>query len=169
MIKELRQIQEALFIGKESEITSIAPDQECKEYSGFNLQIKGKNIKFRKSKITPKKTGQFVTLWKRNDRKQTEPFTINDNYDFYIIFCEQSGKNGFFLFPKLLLAANHILSSAKKIGKRGFRVYPSWAITENQQAKKSQQWQLEYFIDLSGNREEQLSKFTAIFSDHSEG
>ncbi|RYE38879.1 MAG: MepB domain containing protein, partial [Sphingobacteriales bacterium] len=41
--------------------------------------------------------------------------------------------------------AHDILSGNGKNGKRGFRVYPPWDLTENSQARKTQQWQLEYF------------------------
>ena len=55
-------------------ISKLEKDAECDEYIGYNFNVKEFSIKFRKAKITPKKVGQFVTLWKRNTAKQTEPF-----------------------------------------------------------------------------------------------
>ena len=44
---------------------------------------------------------------------------------------------------------DNILSSSKKEGKRAMRIYPPWDKTDNSQAKKTQAWQLQYFIKFS--------------------
>src|SRR5690606_26490451 len=145
-------------------LTNITQDQECEEYSGFNFQINQLNLKFRKAKITPKKVGQFVTLWRRNSEKQTEPFNETDNFDFYIIVVEQEERFGFFIFPKNVLIERQILTSNQKEGKRGFRVYPNWTKTENKQAEKTQNWQINYFINLTNNEQKNIEKFKAIIN-----
>ena len=99
MITELEQLQNSIFSKLNVVISHLKPDSECEDYLGYNFQINHLNFKFRKAKITPKKIGQFVTLWKRNpESKQTEPFSSEDVFDFYIIACECEGKFGFFLF-----------------------------------------------------------------------
>ncbi|WP_439479562.1 MepB family protein [Chryseobacterium aquaticum] len=76
--------------------------------------------------------------------------------------CDFDEKSGFFLFPKNILSHRHILTTLSKEGKRGFRVYPDWDFPENKQAKKTQDWQKEFFIDFSD--ENYLKKFVSIFS-----
>ncbi|WP_262511393.1 MepB family protein [Chryseobacterium pennipullorum] len=64
--------------------------------------------------------------------------------------------------PKKTLLEKGILSYEKKTGKRGFRVYPSWDTAENQQAQKTQKWQIEYFLEFSGDRELMLKKVALL-------
>lgn len=149
IFEELKRIENSIFKTNNLNIKKLIKDLECEEYLGFNFQLEKLNIKFRKAKITPKKVGLFVTLWKRNIENETEPFDENDNFDFYIIATEQENRFGFFLFPKKTLIENKILTTQKKKGKRGFRVYPSWTQTENNQAEKAKSWQTKYFIELT--------------------
>ncbi|KNB60677.1 MULTISPECIES: MepB family protein [Chryseobacterium] len=163
MIRDLQHLQTSVFSKLHLIISQLQQDSECEEYLGYNFQISHFNIKFRKAKITPKKIGQFVTLWKRNpESRQTEPFHHEDLFDFYIIACDCAEKSGFFLFPKNILSHRHILTTLSKEGKRGFRVYPDWDFPENKQAKKTQDWQKEFFIDFSD--ENYLKKFVSIFN-----
>ena len=135
----------------------VTEELESEEYFGLNFKIAGRNIKFRKAKITPKKVGQFVTLWTRNSEGKTQPFNEVDDFDFCLIVTEENDKFGFFLFPKHILIEKQILTTHVKEGKRGFRVYPVWAKTTNTQAKKSQNWQTKYFIDIEKSDRNNLS------------
>jgi hypothetical protein len=164
MNRELKQFENSISKFIEQKLTNIIQDQECEEYSGFNFQIDKLNLKFRKAKITPKKVGQFVTLWRRNSDKQTEPFNETDNFDFYIISTEQAEKFGFFIFPKSILIDRQILTTNQKEGKRGFRVYPNWIKTENKQAQKTQTWQTNYFINLTNNEQKNIEKLKTIIN-----
>lgn len=145
MIKELKQLETIL----SQPITNLTEDQENASYFGFNFQLGKKNIKFRKSRITPKKTGQFVTFWKRDAKGKSIPFTENDSMDCYFIATALEQHSGLFVFPKQTLIDRQILTTAYGEGKRGFRVYPPWSLTENKQATQSKSWQQQYFIDLS--------------------
>ncbi|SEW02679.1 hypothetical protein SAMN05421841_0693 [Chryseobacterium wanjuense] len=162
MIEELKRIENLILKAKGHKILNLTEDLECKEYFGFNFQAGQLTIKFRKAKITPKKVGHFVTLWKRNAEKVTEPFNINDHFDFYLVFTEYENDMGFFLFPKQILMERQILSTDQKEGKRGFRVYPKWTKTENKQAEKTQSWQIKYFIDLANSELKNVEKFNSI-------
>ena len=165
MITQLEQIQNSIFSKLNVIICQIQPDSECEEYFGNNFQLNQFSIKFRKAKITPKKIGQFVTLWTRNpESKQTEPFSSKDPFDFYMIFCDTDYKSGFFFFSQQILVQKNILTTFSKDGKRGFRVYPTWDSPENKQAKKNQNWQKDFFIDFSD--ENYLKKFETIFNFH---
>lgn len=120
MIKELQQLNDLFLKGLNLQLSEITPDLECEEYSGFNFKINQTKFKFRKSKLTPKKIGQFVTFWKRNLDGKTVPFDVYDDFDFYIISIEESDNSGFFMFPKIILEKENLISSGEKTGKRGF-------------------------------------------------
>ena len=151
MSEELKRFEGVLhqLIGVSFEC--VTPEKECMAYAGYNFQIGSKIIKFRKAKITPKKTGQFVTLWKRNAFKQTEQFHETDEFDFCFIVVEQDDQYAVLVFSKSVLKQRRLISSSLGLGKRGFRVYPDWVITENSQTRKTQDWQSDYLINLSSN------------------
>ncbi len=150
MIKELELIRHTVFDRLDLPVTDLNKEAECEEYSGYNFKFGPFSIKFRKAKITPKKTGQFVTLWKRNPHtKETEPFTSADTFDFLIIAAEDTDRQGFFFFSKDTLVQHKILTTSSQTGKRGFRVYAAWDTPGNKQAEKTGIWQKEFFINLS--------------------
>ncbi len=153
-MEELNKIEEILLTNLKSNFKNSSEDSEASDYFGYNFEINDLLFKYRKAKITPKKIGQFVTLWKRNTLKQTEPFDESDPFDFYLIVTEEMEKYGFFLFPKNILVKRQILSTTEKEGKRGFRVYPAWTKAENKQAIKTQMWQTSYFFDFTENHPE---------------
>lgn len=125
------------------------PEAESTDYSAYRFMINGKSICYRIAKTTPTKNGQFVTLWKRNACGIIEPFGFSDAIDFVIVSVRKESNFGQFIFPKSVLLNRAIFSSPDKEGKRATRVYPPWDITTNKQALKTQQWQLDYFLDLS--------------------
>ena len=128
-------------------ISNYLQNSESKEYKACSYEINGIKIIERTAKITPKKIGQFVTCWKRNVNGITEPFKDSDDFDFFIIKVFDKNSVGYFKFPKTALIKNGIISTEKKDGKRGFRVYPIWSKPTSKQAIKAQNWQLEYFIN----------------------
>lgn len=130
-------------------VSNFNIETEGEAYNACNFNINDKHIIYRTSKITPKKTGQFVTFWKRNNEGITTPFNENDCVDFYVINSKNNTHSGQFVFPKSVLIKKGILSTSKKDGKRGFRVYPSWDKVNSGQAEKTQKWQLNYFYELN--------------------
>ncbi|MFK7775532.1 MAG: MepB family protein [Saprospiraceae bacterium] len=130
-------------------ISDYKNDVEGKEYKACQFKLNELSIICRNGKITPKKIGQFVTFWKRNKNGITEPFKASDQFDFYLINVNKNHRLGQFIFPKSTLIKKGIISTSKKDGKRGFRVYPIWDTTNNQQAEKTQQWQLNYFVEYN--------------------
>lgn len=151
MTNDLQQIERSFSQLTNKKITAFVTDPECSEYSGCSFKLDDLKIKYRQAKVTPKKVGLFVTLWKRNTENKTEPFNVNDPFDFYIIATNQEDYTGFFIFPKDVLSEKGILLNSKKEGKRGFRVYPDWTKTTNNQAIKTKAWQTNYFINCSQN------------------
>lgn len=132
-------------------------NEESNAYSACSFSLDSKEIVYRKANITPKKTGQFVAIWKRNEQGETAPYDASDVLDFLIIAVETAQHCGQFIFPKRVLLEKEILSSSRKEGKRGIRVYPSWDTPTNKQALKTQEWQLNYFIDLKQDEEKLTS------------
>lgn len=133
-------------------------NSESVEYSACSFILNGKTIQYRVSKITPKKTGQFVIIWKRNKVGITEPFDISDDLDFIIITSKSDDKFGQFIFPKSVLADKGIISRNGIGGKRGIRVYPPWCNATNKQAAKTQSWQTKYFLTIKNDNSTDLEK-----------
>jgi len=130
------------------DLTNLRVNSESVEYGACSFELDGKKIQHRVSKITPTKTGQFVTIWKRNNKGLTEPFDIADDIDFLIITARNGDNLGQFIFPKSVLADKGIISHDGKDGKRGIRVYPPWDRVANKQAEKTQRWQTKYFLTI---------------------
>lgn len=147
-------------ISKEIIISNVEVHQEGKEYSASRFSLDGKTVEFRIAKITPKKTGAFVTIWKRNDAGITKPFDENDEVDGVVFICETDKRFGAFIFPKEILVNKKIFSKERLGGKRGIRVYPPWDLAANAQAKKTQNWQVKYFLDFDDPSPQQhINKF----------
>ena len=145
-------------------VSELTIDKESKTYRACSFKLNEKIIIYRSAKTTPTKIGQFVTIWKRNEQGITAPFDDNDNFDFIIINCEHGDLAGQFIFPKSVLLDKKIISGSKSSGKRGIRVYPVWDKTLNNQAQKTQQWQLDYFVDFSDEAEATLSLFKKLIT-----
>lgn len=146
---ELEKINELVFKPCNFNLENIKPESESQEYSAHHFQLNKQHIIFRVAKITPTKTGQFVSIWKRNEQGITAPFDIKDDFDFMMIATKTPTHFGFFIFPKKILHEHRILSDETRDGKRGIRIYPNWDETTNKQAQKTQLWQSQFFLDLS--------------------
>ncbi|HEY0054240.1 MAG TPA: MepB family protein [Pedobacter sp.] len=129
-------------------LTDLEVNAESVEYGACSFCLNEKRIQYRVSKITPTKTGQFVTIWKRNKDGITEPFDISDNIDFIVITSRIGQNFGQFIFPTHVLISKGVITGNGKEGKRGMRVYPPWDIPSNKQAEKTQIWQKKYFLTI---------------------
>ena len=146
---DLKLVKELVYDKCGFDLTNLKKNLESKEYGACTFELNGKSIQQRFSKITPTKSGQFVTIWKRNDNGITEPFDNSDEFDFIIITARDKEHFGQFIFPKSVLADNGIITHNGKEGKRGIRVYPPWDIATNKQAIKTQSWQTKYFLPIT--------------------
>ncbi|GGX30154.1 MepB family protein [Aquimarina muelleri] len=145
----LNQIKTDVYDKCGFEILDFEIELESKEYCACRFKLNELHIISRNAKITPKKSGQFVTFWKRNGNGLIEPFEEIDQIDFYTINVRADNEFGQFVFPKSILIKKGIISTEKKEGKRGFRVYPNWDIAQNKQAEQTQKWQLNYFYKIN--------------------
>ena len=162
MIPELQLLNEKIFKPSGLELSNVQAEAESKEYFAHTFQLGKYKVKFRTAKITPTKTGQFVTLWKRNTQGITAPHSISDDFEFYIIAAQKDNNFGVFFFPKAVLQENRILADDFRDGKRGFRVYPTWDTTTTKQAQKTQLWQADYFVELMEGKTIDLHKIKSF-------
>jgi len=130
-------------------LSKLRAEPESAEYGACEFHLNNLAIKFRRSKITPTKTGQFVTLWKRIGKGSIQPFDTADRIDFFIISARTENHFGLFIFPITVLQKRGIVSHKNVGGKRAIRIYPPWDLTHSAQAQRSQNWQLDFFLDLS--------------------
>lgn len=130
-------------------LQNLKTEDESEEYGAAEFILNNRPIKFRVGKITPTKVGQFVTFWKRIGGGPILPYELTDFFDFLVVSVRAENHFGQFVFPKVVLAEKGIISSNGKEGKRAMRIYPPWDKADNSQAKKTQAWQLQYFIKLS--------------------
>ena len=144
-------------------VSNLVQDKESKEYEASSFQLNALYVVARKAKITPKKIGQFVTLWKRNTDGETAPYEEFDKADLFVINAQEGPHIGQFVFPKAALMDKGIVSHNKKEGKRGFRVYPPWSQPTNKTAQSTQKWQLEYFLDIGQHLKTDLAKAKALY------
>lgn len=129
-------------------ISKLEKEAESHDYSAYIFTLNNHQIIFRTAKITPKKVGQFVTFWKRLKTEPIAPYDISDSFDFLIINVCMEQNSGQFIFPKKILQEKGVLSKNGLGGKRALRVYPPWDLVESTQAKKTQNWQLNYFVEI---------------------
>lgn len=148
MDRYLSEIKSKVYDKCNFNITNFQFETESREYDACQFELNGFRIISRKAKITPKKKGQFVTFWKRNRNEIIEPFDLTDEIDFYVVNVWAENKLGQFVFPKSVLIDKGIISTETKEGKRAFRVYPIWDLTQNKQAVHTQKWQSNYFYKI---------------------
>lgn len=137
-----------LFSGLGSGLSALVPEPENAEYGAFVSHVGRGTVRFRVGKLTPTKVGLFVTVWKRASDGSTEPYAAEDGIDLLAITVREGQHFGQFAFPEAALVEHGIVSVAGRGGKRGFRVYPPWSVTQNGQAARSQKWQCDYFLAL---------------------
>jgi hypothetical protein len=146
---DLNLAKELIYDSFDFNCSQPQPIPEAAEYNAYQFYLNQKSICYREAKITPIKTGQFVTLWKRNKSGIIEPFDFSDEIDFVIVSARKEDRFGQFIFPKAILLEKGIFSTKTKEGKRATRVYPPWDETTSKQAQKTQQWQLHYFYEIT--------------------
>lgn len=131
------------------------------EYSAAYFGVNGLNIVYREAKITPKKIGQFVAVWKKK-KGINAPYDSTDNIDILIINVCQKDNIGQFIFDKEILIKKKILTHEEILGKMAFRVYPPWSKPISKQAITTQKWQLKYYVSLTDTSENNILKMKEL-------
>lgn len=146
----ITEILDMLSFQKE-DIQSYTVEKQNEDYGGILMTAKDATYRIRVAKQTPKKTGQFLTLWEKDEKNQNRAYMYDDFPDYLIIVCHSEEAIGLFKFSKQTLQEQGILKTNNQKGKMGFRVYPSWDVPQNSQATKTQVWQINDFILKSNN------------------
>ncbi|WP_197427120.1 MepB family protein [Noviluteimonas gilva] len=132
------------------ELTDFRAERESTEYAACVFKLDSASICFRVAKTTPRKVGQFVTLWKRYGTGAIQPFDASDGFDFYVISTRTTAGFGQFVFPRSVLLEQGVLSHDGWGGKRAIRIYPPWVVTLSRQAQRTQRWQTPHFLEIPG-------------------
>ncbi len=166
----------------------LDPLPESSKYEGLTFSLNDKKIVYRKGKVTPDRPGAFLAAWQRpalteNHDNKPIPLTCNElDYLFIKVESHQKEpgnetlvgghKRGLFIFPVSLLIQKGIVSSTGKKGKTGFRVFPPWSQDRgivgtkvfSESGKKTQRWQLPYFIEIDENGLIDADELNKVFS-----
>lgn len=126
-----------------------APEEQNGDYEAGLTTIGSESWRLRTARVTPKKPGAFVAMWRRDERGETRPFDDDEAVAGLLLFVQDGEKFGVFRFTADHLESLGITSSSRRSGKRGFRAYPSWSTGLNPQATRTQRQQAEAFTDLS--------------------
>jgi len=161
---QVHEMYKKIYIPYKFSFSDPQKDLENEEYDAHYFTLESKNILFRKAKITPKKIGVFVAMYKRNQAGITIPYLSTDNFDTAIISCSNNDASGLFIFNKKTLIQHNIITHESTEGKRGFRLYPSWSQPTNKQALKTQQWQLQFFINTTTINQETVQNIKNLIS-----
>jgi len=143
-------IQQYLFEPNRVDIgSSPQPEPESPEYGALRFMLNGRKSAFRQAKTTPKKIGQFVTLWKRDTpSSDIAPIDYDDEVEFVVIATSDEHRHGVFVFDRATLARKGVMSVRGRGGKRAMRIYPPWTSPTSKQAARTQAWQLNGFYSL---------------------
>lgn len=122
-------------------------ETESLEYAAHRLAVNGQAVAVRSARTTPKKTGQFVTLWQRTTSGgggPIRPFDTSDGVDLFVVSVSSHQSPGHFVFPQEILIARGVVSKDFVGGKRAMRVYPPWSVPTSLTARATQRRQLEF-------------------------
>ena len=164
IFSEIELINNCIFKACRIDIENIETEKESQEYFAHNFELNKQKVKFRMAKITPTKTGMFVTIWKRNKNLITQPYNVEDKFEFFLIATRELEKFGVFIFNKAILEEKKFLKTKTIEGKRGIRVYPTWCVTINKQAQKTQSWQTKYFVEIINGNQIDINKVKKLLN-----
>jgi len=163
MHHELVEVLNRVYTPSGFECSQPVMERESVEYCAYRFELNNFFVLFRVAKITPTKIGQFVTLWKRLQKGPIQPYDSTDSVDFVIVNTRNKDRFGQFIFPKAVLCQHGVFSINGDGGKRAIRVYPPWDMAVNQQAKKTQKWQLQFFLEIPKNSEADLARAKLLY------
>lgn len=158
--RALAYVNEHLYARHNWTVSDVSNEPQNADYGAGVFLVNTTSVRFRVARTTPKKIGQFVAFWQKNEQQQNEAFTANDAPQLLVIHTTSGEQAGQFVFPKSVLVEKGILTTANKAGKMAMRVYPSWDVPTSKQAIATQKWQLPYFVSY----EEADDKLRALYN-----
>lgn len=155
----LEKIEAQVYAENNLVVNTIKEEVQNKQYGAGRFMLNNRSVRFRVSKITPTKTGQFVVFWEKNSEGKNQAYHYDNGTDLLVITCfGLKGEWGQFVFPKAILLKHKILRTDEHKGKMGIRIYPSWNHPENDTAKKTQIWQQQYFVNLNEGSNDRIKE-----------
>ncbi|GMA07441.1 hypothetical protein GCM10025886_05920 [Tetragenococcus halophilus subsp. flandriensis] len=148
MLQSKELLEKFFFSIFKLEINDFKEEKQNREYEGFTFSINEQLFRSRLARKTPKKKEHFVAFWEKDEYNNNQPYLYNNSPSKIIISMIVGEKKGIFIFPRLILLDKKILKTDKQKGKMAIRVYPTWEKELNDSAKRTQNWQKDYFIDL---------------------
>lgn len=155
---------------------ALDPVVENSKYEALNFSLNNRRIVYRKGNVTPDRPGAFLSVWQRpalETDNGNKPIPLkSDELDYLFIQVEDESDQGLFIFPVATLKEKGIVSSATKKGKTGFRVFPPWSQDRgvvgtkvfSESGKKTQRWQLPYFIGVDKDGAIDAGELKKIFN-----
>ncbi|WP_051743516.1 MepB family protein [Vibrio nigripulchritudo] len=145
-------------------VSHVLMDKESEEYGALQFNLGQKTCLFRQAKTTPKKVGQFVTIWKReHEGAEIAPFEEEDDVDFVVVAVHDLQHQGFFIFSKDMLVKKRVFTAGQKEGKRAIRVYAPWVTPTVKQAISTQKWQLTQFVSANSDTPQHRHRINTLF------
>ena len=161
----LSYINEKIYKPNGIAISSIQEEKQNAKYGAGIFKVSSTSVRFRVANITPTKIGQFVAIWEKDDNNKNQPYKYSAAPDLLVVTVFKSDNEfGQFILPKEELFRQSILISSSTKGKMALRVYPSWDIPTSNQATKTQEWQLPYFVDMSDPGKLDIEKLMRLYS-----
>lgn len=144
---------------------------ENSKYGALSFGLDNKSIVYREGKVTSDRPGAFLSVWQRpTNSNNTKPIPLKSSeLDYLLVHVKNQPEpteqldskfsHGIFIFPTSLLIEKGIVYSDISKGKTGFRVFPPWSQDRgtagtkvfSKSGKKTQHWQLPYFLDIDEN------------------
>jgi len=161
---------------KITKAVELDPVPENGKYEALIFSLNDREIVYRKGNVTPDRPGAFLSVWQRpalDNGKGNKPIPLTPNeLDYLFVQVSSDSNNGMFIFPEAILEEKGIITSATKKGKTGFRVFPPWSQDRgvvgtkvfSESGKKTQRWQLPYFIQIGEDGYIDADKLKQIFS-----
>lgn len=129
-------------------VRSVVPEEQNSDYESGLAVIDDERWHIRTARNTPKKPGAFVAVWSRDAAGNTVPLPMDDPARGLLVFVTDGERRGVFRFTAEHLRGLGVTATARRPGKRGFRVYPAWCRDLNERAAASQAAQASAFIEL---------------------
>lgn len=163
--RALHEVNTLIYEPNDLIVTSVQEEKQNAAYGAGIFQLASNTVRFRVAHITPKKAGQFVAFWEKDEDNKNQPYAYEKAPDLLVITTfKNKSEFGQFVFPKEVLVKQQILQSASTKGKMAMRVYPSWDQPSSKQASKTQEWQLPYFIDMCHSTASSVDKIMELYA-----
>lgn len=149
-------------------VSALRREPESAEYAAWVFEVNGAEVRFRQARTTPAKAGQFVTIWARVPAGPIRPFDMADPVALFIVSVCSGEEAGQFVFSKVELQRQGVVSRDGIGGKRAIRVYPPWDVAPNRHAQRSQAWQSEFFLGFGEAGVPDLARAKALYASISD-